>query len=72
MPRPGTRARIAHFGGGHELGTVVAVREGGRVLDVRDESGATREFVLNPATARFLAAGSAQGERLELLAEEGG
>jgi hypothetical protein len=36
---------------------------------VRDESGATREFVLNPATARFLPAGSAQGERLELLAD---
>ena len=39
----------------------------GAILEVRDESGATREFVLNPATARFLAAGSAQGERLELL-----
>ena len=65
MPRQGARARISHFGGGHELGTILAVR--GRVLEVRDESGATREFVLNPATARFLAAGSAQGERLELL-----
>jgi hypothetical protein len=69
MPRPGGRVRIAHFGGGHELGTILAVRDGGRVLEVRDESGATREFVLNPATARFLAAGSGQGERLELLGE---
>jgi hypothetical protein len=67
MPRPGARARICHFGGGHEAATVVAVLEGGRRLEVRDESGATREFVLNPATARFLPAGSAQGERLELL-----
>jgi hypothetical protein len=67
MPRPGALARIAHFGGGHELGTIVAVRDDGRVLEVRDESGATREFVLNPATARFVAAGSHQGERLELL-----
>jgi hypothetical protein len=67
MPRVGTRARIAHFGGGYELCTVVAVRDQGRRLEVRDESGATLEFVLNPATARFLAADSAQGERLELL-----
>ncbi len=67
MPRAGARARICHFGGGHEAATIVAVREEGRRLDVRDESGAIREFVLNPATARFLPAGSAQGERLELL-----
>jgi len=70
VPRPGGRVRIAHFGGGYELGTILAVRDGGRVLEVRDESGATREFVLNPATARFLAAGSGPGERLELLGEE--
>ena len=69
MPRPGALARIAHFGGGHELATVLAVRDGGRVLEVRDERGATREFVLNPATARFLAAGSGHGERLELLGD---
>jgi hypothetical protein len=36
---------------------------------VRDESGTTRVFVLNPATARFLPAVSAQGERLELLGD---
>ena len=35
---------------------------------MRDESGELHEFVLNPATARFLSAGSAQGARLELLA----
>jgi hypothetical protein len=69
MPRAGSPARICHFGGGYERATVLAVHDGGRRLEVRDESGATREFVLNPATARFLPAGSAQGERLELLAD---
>ena len=77
MPRPtqtdaATRRRAPASptsAGGHELGTIVAVHDDGRVLEVRDEGGATREFVLNPATARFLAAGSAQGERLELLGD---
>ncbi len=69
MPRAGSSARICHFGGGYEQATVLAVHEEGRRLEVRDESGAIREFVLNPATARFLPAGSAQGERLELLAD---
>lgn len=67
MPRVGARARICHFGGGYEAATIVAVGEEGRRLEVRDESGAVREFVLNPASARFLPAGRAQGERLELL-----
>jgi hypothetical protein len=62
--------RIAHFGGGFEAGTVLAVREQGRRLDVRGEGGETLEFVLSPATARFVHAQSAQGPRLELLGEE--
>jgi hypothetical protein len=70
VPRVGARARIAHFGGGFEPGVVVAVREEGRRLEVRGEGGEVLEFVLSPATARFVAAGGGQGPRLELV--EGG
>ena len=70
VPRVGARARIAHFGGGFERGTVLAVHEQGRRLQVRDEQGDVLEFVLNPATARFISAGDAHGPRLELLGEE--
>ena len=48
---------------------MVAVHEEGRRLEVRAETGEVLEFVLNPATARFLAAGSATGSRLELLGD---
>jgi hypothetical protein len=65
----GAGARIAHFGGGFEDAIVVGVHEHGRRLEVRDEAGEVLEFVLNPATARFVAAGSAQGARLELVGE---
>jgi hypothetical protein len=67
VPRVGTRARIAHFGGGFEPGVVLAVREQGRRLEVRDAAGEVLVFVLSPATARFVAAGSSHGPRLELL-----
>ena len=50
------------------LRAITAVLEEGRRLQVQGEGGETLEFVLNAATARFLAAGSAQGARLELLA----
>jgi hypothetical protein len=69
MPRVGARARICHFGGDFESGTVLSVGDEGRRLEVRGESGEVQEFVLNAATARFLAAGSAQGARLELLGD---
>jgi len=69
MPRVGAHARIAHFGGGFESGVVVAVSEDGRRLGVRGESGEVLEFVLSPATARFVSADSAHGPRLELLGE---
>ncbi len=69
VPHVGARARIAHFGGGFEPGTVVAVSEEGRRLHVRGESGDTFEFVLSPATARFVAAGVSHGPRLELLSD---
>jgi hypothetical protein len=69
VPRVGSQARIAHFGGGFELGTVLAVHDEGRRLEVRGEAGELLEFVLNPATARFVSAGSGQGPRLELLGD---
>ncbi len=67
LPRVGARARIAHFGGGFELGTVLAVTEEGRRLQVRGEGGELLEFVLSPATARFVHAAGTHGPRLELL-----
>ncbi|MGO9248041.1 MAG: hypothetical protein ACLQQB_14125 [Solirubrobacteraceae bacterium] len=69
VPRVGARARIAHFGGSFEFGTVVAVSDEGRCLRVRGEAGETLEFVLSPATARFVAAGVSHGPRLELLGD---
>jgi hypothetical protein len=70
VPRVGARARIAHFGGGFERGIVLAVLERGRRLQVRGEEGQVLEFVLNPATARFISAGDPHGPRLELLGGE--
>jgi hypothetical protein len=67
LPRVGAKARIAHFGGSFEGGTVVSVREQGRRVEVLAEGGELLEFVLSPATARFVSAASAHGPRLELL-----
>ncbi len=58
-----------HFGGTFEAGTVIAVREQGRRLQVRGADGEVLEFVLSPATARFVSAQSAHGPRLELLGD---
>jgi hypothetical protein len=69
MPRVGAYARIVHFGGGFERGVVLAVHDDGRRLEVRDEGGDVLDFVLSPATARFVSAGTAHGPRLELLGE---
>ncbi|HWY18340.1 MAG TPA: hypothetical protein VNY27_06475 [Solirubrobacteraceae bacterium] len=69
VPRVGARARIAHFGGSFERGTVIAVSEEGRRVRVRGESGETLEFVLSPATARFVASETSHGPRLELLGD---
>jgi hypothetical protein len=71
VPRVGAGARIAHFGGSFERGAVIAVADEGRRLRVRGETGDTFEFVLSPATARFIAAGIPHGPRLELLDEDG-
>ena len=68
LPAVGAPARIVHFGGGAERATVLAVHDGGRRLEVRDERGEVLEFVLSAATARFAAAGGVRhGPRLELL-----
>jgi hypothetical protein len=69
LPHVGAPARIAHFGGSYERCTVVAVHDDGRRLEVRNEAGEAVEFVLNPATARFLVGGSVGGARLELLGD---
>ena len=70
LPRVGARARITHFGGGAEEVVLVAVREGGRRVEVRNEQDEAFEFVLSQATARFIAAGQGQGPRLELIDSE--
>ena len=48
---------------------MLAVHDDGRRLEVRDETGEVLEFVLSPATARFVQAGTAHGPRLELLGD---
>jgi hypothetical protein len=62
----GTQVRIVHFGGGVQDGVVVSVAEQGRRVRVRAEHGEELEFVLSPATARFVFAGGSAGPRLEL------
>jgi hypothetical protein len=67
LPKLDASARVAHFGGGFENATVVGIGEDGRRLSVRCESGELLEFVLSPATARFISADGSHGPRLELL-----
>ncbi len=71
LPRVGASARIKHFGGGFEQGTVVAVHDDGTRLSVQGEDGESHEFILSPANARFVSAGNAHGPRLELPGESG-
>jgi hypothetical protein len=66
LPRVGARVRIARFGGSYEPATIVAVEDDGRRLRVRGDSGELLDFVLNRATARFVAEGVPNGPRLEL------
>lgn len=67
LPSPGAKARIRHFGGEVEIGTVCAVRDGGRSVEVSCESGEKMQFALSPSTAKFVLAGSAHGAEMELL-----
>lgn len=69
FPRVGAPARIKHFGGTTERGSVVAVHDDGRRLSVRGEDGGLHEFVLSPSSARFVSAGDAHGPRLELTGD---
>jgi len=66
VPRVGARARVAHFGGEREAAVITRVGEEGRSVQVRAEGGELLEFVLSPATARFVSA-TPGGPRLELL-----
>ncbi len=79
LPRVGAAARIKHFGGGSEAGTVVAVEDDGRRVRVRTLKGTPHggaqasgsdgeelEFVLSPKSARFVSAVDPHGPRLEL------
>ena len=70
LPRVGGQVRIKHFGGSVELGTIVAVHDQGARLSVEGEDGERYEFVLSPASARFVSAGEAHGPRLELLGHD--
>jgi hypothetical protein len=69
LPRLGALARIVHFGGGAEAGTVVAVEQEGRSLRVRGGDGELHEFVLSRKNARFVSADDAHGSRLELVGD---
>jgi hypothetical protein len=66
FPRVGDSARIKHFGGSVERGTVIVVHDDGARLSVEDEDGELHEFVLSPATARFVSAKDPHGSRLEM------
>lgn len=68
LPHVGAQARVAHFGGSFERAIVLSVFEQGRRLEVGCEGGEVLEFVLSPATARFVSATGKYGPRLELLA----
>jgi hypothetical protein len=67
VPRAGGAVRIIHFGGSSEAGTILAVEDAGRRLQVRAAAGEVLTFVLNPATARFADPAGAGGPRLEIL-----
>jgi hypothetical protein len=67
VPRVGAPVRIGHFGGGWERGTVSSVGDHGRRLTVMSDAGEALDYVLSPATAKFVPAGSPYGGRLELL-----
>lgn len=66
LPRVGSAASIAHFGGRAEAATIVAVQAAGRTLVVRDEGGTLREFTLRRATAAFVLAGQQHSPRLRV------
>jgi hypothetical protein len=70
LPRVGAPARIKHFGGSAERGVIVDIYDNGTRLSVQGEDGECHEFVLSPASARFVSASDAHGPRLELPDEQ--
>ncbi len=66
---PGQAAQITYFGGERVSAHVVAVRDGGRRLQVQADSGESLTFALNAATAQFVEDGEPHGARLVLHAE---
>lgn len=67
MPKVGARASISHFGGLAESAVIVAIREEGRRVVVRDEAQELREFTLRRATAAFVLDGEQHSPRLRLV-----
>jgi hypothetical protein len=67
LPTTGAKARIRHFGGEVELGTICAVYDSGRGVEVSCESGEKMRFALSPSTAKFVLAGAAHGSEMELV-----
>lgn len=53
QPRVGTEVTVAYLGASVP-GVIVRVEDGGRRLAVATEDAGEVEFVLNPASARFL------------------
>jgi hypothetical protein len=66
MPEPGRRVVIDYLGSSVD-GTVKAVADDGRRLEVVTEEGETLTFELNRATAMFTAGGGQTAPRLRFL-----
>lgn len=66
MPRPGQSVQVDYLGS-TVSGTVSAVTDDGRTLDVVCDDGATLRFTLNRATAIFTAGGGQTGPRLRFV-----
>jgi len=66
LPLPGASAQVWHFGGEAEPVTIVEVRDEGRTVVVRGQSGSPREFTLRRGTAAFVERGANNGPVLKL------
>jgi hypothetical protein len=69
MPHPGATVLIDYLGTTLQ-GTVTAVADDGRELEVVTEEGTALTFTLNRATATFTAGGGQTGPRLRFVAGE--
>jgi hypothetical protein len=70
MPREGGSV-VVNYLGARIRGTVRAVREEGRELEVQTTEGEVLAFALNRATARFTLGGGLTGARLSFVPEGG-